>query len=49
MKYFKNVAGSYDSTTYSIPPCTTTNMSVISRRPKLAWQGKEVCAHTYQY
>jgi len=27
MKYFKNVTGSYDSTIYSIAPCTTTNMS----------------------
>jgi len=49
MKYFKNVAGSYDSIIYSIPPCTNTNMSVVSRRPKLAWWGKEGYAHTYQY
>jgi len=49
MKYFKNVAGSYDSTIHSIAPCTTTNMSVVSRRQKLAWWGKEEYAHTYQY
>jgi len=47
MKYFKNVAGSYDSITYSRSPCTATNMSLVSRRPKLAQWRKKGYAHTY--
>jgi hypothetical protein len=45
MKYFINVAYSYDSTVYSTAPYTATNTSLVSRRYKLAWRGRKEYAH----